>query len=242
MAKALLTDGLLSTFPAADACPADLCMVGKLLTVPAFCLPVSAEEVSAAPVQKQGVVVQNVLHWDAVKGGELVRKFGREAAVKCAAFQILIEPFLHAHRYRNRRIDEFLKEMHLTEGRNTGFRKILNALEKNGSPKPIFETDPDKLSFCTTLFIHPEFLRMTKNDNQKQQEANDTIQITEREVSVLKYLEKEPFASREQIAMEFEVSKATVSRITAELKIKQLLERRGGSKKGRWIVKWTTES
>lgn len=33
-------------------------------------------------------------------------------------------------RYRNRRIGEFLKEMHLTEGRNTGFRKILNALEK----------------------------------------------------------------------------------------------------------------
>ena len=95
MAKAPLTDGLLSVFPAADACPADLCVVGKLLAIPAFCLPVSAEEVSAAPVQKQGVVVQNVLHRDAVKGGELVRKFGREAAVKCAAFQIPIEPFLH---------------------------------------------------------------------------------------------------------------------------------------------------
>ena len=97
MVKALLTDGFLPVFPAADACPADLCVVGKLLTVPALCLPVSAEEVSAAPVQKQGVVVQNVLHRDAVKGGELVRKFRREAAVKCAAFQIPIEPFLHAH-------------------------------------------------------------------------------------------------------------------------------------------------
>ena len=96
MAKALLTDGLLSTLPAADACPADLCMVGKLLTVPAFCLPVSS-----APVQKQGVVVQNILHRDTVKGGELVRKFGREAAVKCAAFQIPIEPFLHAHHGSN---------------------------------------------------------------------------------------------------------------------------------------------
>ena len=97
MAKARLTDGLLSTLPAADACQDDLCVVGKLLTVPAFCLPVSAEEVSAAPVQKQGVVVQNVLHRDAVKGGELVRQLRREAAVKCAAFQIPIEPFLHAH-------------------------------------------------------------------------------------------------------------------------------------------------
>ena len=79
MAKALLTDGLLSVFPAADACPADLCVVGKLLTVPVFCLPVSAEEVSTAPVQKQGVVVQNVLHGDAVKDGELVRKLRGKA-------------------------------------------------------------------------------------------------------------------------------------------------------------------
>lgn len=101
MAKALLTDGLLSVFPAADACPADLCVAGKLLTVPAFCLPVSAEEGSSAPVQKQGVVVQNILHRDTVKGGELVRKFGREAAVKCAAFQIPIEPFLHANHGSN---------------------------------------------------------------------------------------------------------------------------------------------
>ena len=80
MAKALLTDGLLSTFPAADACPADLCMVGKLLAIPAFDLAVFPEKNSAAPVEKQGVVVQNVLHRDAVKGGELVRKFRREVA------------------------------------------------------------------------------------------------------------------------------------------------------------------
>lgn len=97
MAKALLTDGLLSTLPAADACPADLCMAGKLLTAPAFCLPVSAEEVSAAPVQKQGVVVQNVLHRDAVKGGELVRNLRGEAPAEIAAFKVLVEPFFHAH-------------------------------------------------------------------------------------------------------------------------------------------------
>lgn len=93
MAKALLTDGLLSTFPAADACPADLCMVGKLLTVPAFCLPVSAEEVSAAPVQKQGVVVQKVFDRDGIEGSQLVRQLRREAAVKCAAFLSPENPF-----------------------------------------------------------------------------------------------------------------------------------------------------
>lgn len=36
-------------------------------------------------------------------------------------------------RYRNRRIGDFLKELHLTEGRNTGFKKILDALDVNGS-------------------------------------------------------------------------------------------------------------
>ena len=86
MAKALLTDGLLYAFPAADACLADLCMVGKLLTAPAFCLPVSAEEVSSAPVQKQGVVVQNIPHRDTIKGGELVRNLRGEAPAEIAAW------------------------------------------------------------------------------------------------------------------------------------------------------------
>ncbi len=101
MAKALLTDGLLSTLPAADACPADLCMVGKLLTVPSLCLPVSAEEVSAAPVEKQGVVIQKVFDRDGIEGSQLVRNLRGEAPAEIAAFQIPIEPFLHANHGSN---------------------------------------------------------------------------------------------------------------------------------------------
>ena len=96
MAKALLTDGLLSTLPAADACPADLCMVGKLLTVPSLCLPVSAEEVSAAPVEKQGVVIQKVFDRDGIEGSQLVRNLRGEAPAEIAAFKVLVEPFFHA--------------------------------------------------------------------------------------------------------------------------------------------------
>ena len=95
MAKALLTDGLLSTLPAADACPADLCMVGKLLTVPALCLPVSAEEISAAPVQKQGVVVQNVFHRDAHL---IVGSIGLEP-MKTKANRFTVYPVCHFGNY-----------------------------------------------------------------------------------------------------------------------------------------------
>ena len=40
-----------------------------------------------------------------------------------------------ARKYRNRRIGEFLKELKLTEGRNTGIPKIKRALKNNGSKK-----------------------------------------------------------------------------------------------------------
>ena len=64
---------------------------------------------------------------------------------------------VRSRRYRNRRIGEFLKELHLTEGRNTGFKKILDALQKIGSPLPEFETDENHDYFITRLFIRPGF-------------------------------------------------------------------------------------
>ena len=76
-------------------------------------------------------------------------------------------------RYRNRRIGDFLKELHLTEGRNTGFRKILNAMENNGSPKPLFETDPERTSFSTTLFIHPGFSELNSSGKNNIRSGND---------------------------------------------------------------------
>lgn len=60
-------------------------------------------------------------------------------------------------KYRNRRIGEFLKELHLTEGRSTGIPTILREMKKNGSPKPLFETDEDRTYFKTTFKIHSKF-------------------------------------------------------------------------------------
>lgn len=70
-------------------------------------------------------------------------------------------------RYRNRRIGDFLKELQLTEGRNTGFKKILNVLEANGSPAPEFETDEDRIYFITRLFVHEGFYDIEVEKSQK---------------------------------------------------------------------------
>ena len=59
-----------------------------------------------------------------------------------------------AREYRNRRIGDFLKELQLTEGRGTGFPAIYGALEANGSPKPIFETDDISSYFLAIIPAH----------------------------------------------------------------------------------------
>jgi ATP-dependent DNA helicase RecG len=59
--------------------------------------------------------------------------------------------------YRNRRIGEFLKELHLVEGRNTGIPSMLRALKDNGSPPPLFETDADRSFFRVTIYVHTAF-------------------------------------------------------------------------------------
>lgn len=66
---------------------------------------------------------------------------------------------LISRRYRNRRIGDFLKELDIVEGRNTGVPTIIEAMQKNGSDLPVFETDSERTFFVTVLPIHPIFLK-----------------------------------------------------------------------------------
>ena len=64
--------------------------------------------------------------------------------------------------YRNRRIGDFLKELKLTEGRNTGFPTAFAALRENGSDMPEFEMEPGRGYLTVRLPIHPYFLPQKK--------------------------------------------------------------------------------
>ena len=61
---------------------------------------------------------------------------------------------LKSRRYRNRRLGDFLKELDLTEGRSTGVPTIQAKLAENGSPRAIFETTDDRLTFLVTIPVH----------------------------------------------------------------------------------------
>lgn len=67
---------------------------------------------------------------------------------------------LISSRYRNRRIGDFLKELHMVEGRNTGVPLIIDAMRQNGSDLPSFLTDENRSYFRVILPIHPVFLQV----------------------------------------------------------------------------------
>lgn len=85
-----------------------------------------------------------------------------------------------AREYRNRRIGDFLKELHLTEGRGTGLPTIYKAMEDNGSPKPSIETDDQSTYVLVTLPVHPLSLEVNNQasdgvTNQDNNQVNASV-------------------------------------------------------------------
>lgn len=115
-------------------------------------------------------------------------------------------------RYRNRRIGDFLKELHLTEGRNTGFKKILNALEANGSPRPEFETDDDRSYFITRLFIHEAFIAEGDEESESTPKStptgtmdNESKKMSLRE-QILTLIKTNPHITKKEMSQKLGVS------------------------------------
>ncbi|MCD8109926.1 MAG: hypothetical protein LUE14_07480 [Clostridiales bacterium] len=76
--------------------------------------------------------------------------------------------------YRNRRLEEFLKELDLSEGHSSGIPTIQEELERNGSPRAEFFTDEDRRAMRIRIPIQPAFLKPHDleegNDNYVQNE------------------------------------------------------------------------
>lgn len=151
-----------------------------------------------------------------------------------------------SRRYRNRRIGEFLKEMHLTEGRNTGFQKILEALNFNGSPKPLFETDEERTYFATTLYIHPDAISATTGGkiggnggkiggNSEFETIDHQNELKGNALAVFRAIAKCPTATASEISEIVGISKRSVERTIKNLKDLGYIVR-DGSTYGQWVI------
>ena len=107
---------------------------------------------------------------------------------------------MRTRRYRNRRIGDFLKELHLVEGRNTGIPTAIKAIKENGSPLPTLLTDEERSFFSLIIPIHEAFER---KDVDVELETKDTSLESKRrtkdqiKVLILTELDKESISAGE---------------------------------------------
>jgi ATP-dependent DNA helicase RecG len=80
-----------------------------------------------------------------------------------------------ARDYRNRRVGDFLKELHLTEGRGTGIPTMRKAMVANGSSQPTLETNEQCTYFLTVLPVHPEWLEEQERKPGKYRASGDQV-------------------------------------------------------------------
>lgn len=164
---------------------------------------------------------------------------------------------VRSRRYRNRRIGEFLKELHLTEGRNTGFKKILDALRQNGSPLPEFETDEAHDYFITRLFVREGFYdyhelsdnvieNVTENVTENvPEELSDAMKkhldgYSEKKrakaMALVMAISADNHITIEKMVQAVAATDRTVKRYLRELQDAGVLKREGSDTSGEWIL------
>ena len=69
-------------------------------------------------------------------------------------------------KYRNRRIAEFMKELHIAEAKNTGYPTIIKYLKQNESSMPIIEMDGER-SYVTVIIPINKYFMEPSLDNEE---------------------------------------------------------------------------
>lgn len=161
--------------------------------------------------------------------------------------------------YRNRRLGEFLKELSLTEGRNTGIPTIQRELSRNGSPAATFETDEDRLSFLVRIPCHEgeegissAFMSAEANDkeNKNHDKENDKeiekydkeLQqrtLSDLQIDLLRLVNLVPNITFNELACKLNITVSALRNQRKQLESKGIfLCRKGATKKGTWEIKF----
>lgn len=128
--------------------------------------------------------------------------------------------------YRNRRIGDFLKELKLIEGRNTGFPNALNALKKNGSDMLRFEMNPERDYLSVTIPVHPCFVKGHKKDDRQMAY----------EEKILSFLSERPMNMTELAkAMGYKGITQKLKRTVEKLVMGKVLSRQAGEDNTIWF-------
>ena len=152
---------------------------------------------------------------------------------------------LKSRRYRNRRLGDFLKELDLTEGRSTGVPTIQTKLAENGSPRAVFETTDDRLTFLVTIPVHEgcgESSETDKLSSERGSETKSSERSSETKDLIIDIIKQHPHITAAEIAMQLNMSSRGVEKQIRKLRELGKIKRIGGRFGGYWeIVKVDNE-
>ncbi|MBO4777803.1 MAG: HTH domain-containing protein, partial [Bacteroidales bacterium] len=148
---------------------------------------------------------------------------------------------LKSRRYRNRRLGDFLKELDLTEGRSTGVPTIRAKLAENGSPRAVFETTDDRLTFLVTIPIHDGCNESSEKDVLDSEKSSEkTTTGSEKAVNssekILELIKQKPTMSAAEIAMEIDMTSRGVEKQIRKLREAGVIKRIGADRGGYWEI------
>lgn len=145
---------------------------------------------------------------------------------------------VRARKYRNRRIGEFFKEIDLSEKQGTGIPKILNALSRNGSPKPLFETDERRTYLETTIFIREGFDEGRKVSDKVSDKMSNKMSNKEKDRMniIIMYLEEHYEISSGIAADLLDVETKTASRLLNKAEKCGIVRGEGKNKTKKYVL------
>ena len=161
--------------------------------------------------------------------------------------------------YRNHRLGEFLKELSLTEGRNTGIPTIQRELAQNGSPAASFETDEDRLSFRVRILCHEgeegvssalmtseasdkEVNNHDKENNKEPENYDKELQqrnLSAIQIELIRIVNLFPSITFNELAFKLNITVSALRNQRKQLESKGIfLCRKGATKKGTWKIEF----
>ena len=148
---------------------------------------------------------------------------------------------LKSRRYRNRRLGDFLKELDLTEGRSTGVPTIQTKLAENGSPRAIFETTDDRLTFLVTSPVREgcgessetDILGSERGSERKTKSSERSMETKDLIIDIIK---QDPHITAAEIAMQLNMSSRGVEKQIRKLRELGKIKRTGGRFGGYWEI------
>ena len=144
---------------------------------------------------------------------------------------------LKSRRYRNRRLGDFLKELDLTEERSTGVPTIQTKLAENGSPRAIFKTTDDRLTFLITIPIHEMCSESSETTNESSKtHLESSERTTKSSERILDLIKNKPTISAAEIAMEIDMSSRGVEKQIKKLREAGVIRRNGADFGGYWEI------